>query len=403
MHKAGLDRVLVAVTGVVLATGVAWLTPGVAGAEPAALGTVTQRIAIEPDSGASVLSRDGSTIFVLEPSEVRSAAGKVRVIDVASGSVLEQITVGKGPNRAVLSQRGNHLYVLNTFSKSISIVNTNDLSVERTIRLSYAPRNAVISDDGNRLYVQLSDSQLGSSRIAVVDTRGHRVLRTLRATDASGRGCEFPQAPTLTGSGILMVPCNRDLVYVSTASGRTIGRNAGLCDAASTPVLIRGNTQAYVPCGAESWFIDVAARSPISSVRTYEAGEGSVVELPAPPPPAISPDQSRIYQPVMASGKLAVIDASARTLVTKVTITTSLHLTWDAPGISSDGARVYLGVLDATGSLVDFNAQTNTVIGQIPLGANSPEPGTIMIVDSGTQLAVPLSIGELVKVTLLPR
>ncbi|MBU6246049.1 MAG: YncE family protein [Actinomycetales bacterium] len=395
-----------AVAAMALATGLASLA-GIAAfpavAEPAAFGTVTQRIAIEPDSAASVLSRDGTTIFVIEPSEVRSVAGKVRVIDVASGSILEEITVGKGPRDAVLSERGNHLYVLNAFSKSVSIVNTNDLSVTRTVRLAYPPRNGVISADGNRLYVQVADSQLASSRIAVIDTRAPRVLRTLRVTDAAGKGCEFPRTPALTGSNVLMIPCNRDLVYVSASTGRTLGRNAGLCDAISTPVLIRGNTQAYVPCGQESWFVDPAARAPISSVRTFEAGEGSVAQFMPPPPPAVSPDQSKIYQPVEASGKLAVIDAAARTLVAKVAITGSLGLTSSRPAISSDGARLYIGLLDAAGTLVDFNAQTNTVIGQIPLGANTPEPGNPMIIDGGAQIAVPLSIGELVKVTLLPR
>lgn len=370
-------------------------------AEPAAFGQVTQRIPIEPDTVEAILSRDGSTIFVIEPADPSRQPGHVRVIDVASGTELDRIRVGAGPNGAALSYRGNHLYVTNGIGRSISVIDTNDFVVERTIRLSSAPRNPVISLDGNRLYVQLM-SGTASSRIAVINTRSRRVLRTLRVRDAAGAGCEIPWTPALTLEGNLLVPCNNDLVRVPV-NGQAAQVLADLCEGMGTAVILGAGDRAWVPCGPDGWFIDPADLTRIARIQYVDPGEVTTVGWASQAPPAISDNGSRIYQPILQSGKLAVIDANAATLVTRLPITSSFGLSWFAPVLSPDDARLYLPLQDSTGSLVAINTLTNAEVGRIPLGANSPQPASMMRIEYGTQLAVAMSIGELVKVSLLPR
>ena len=376
------------------------LAPG-STAEPAAFGQVTQRIPIEPDTVEAILSRDGSTIFVIEPEDPSRQPGHVRVIDVASGTELDRIQVGAGPNGAALSYRGNHLYVTNGLGRSISVIDTNDFAVERTIRLASAPRNPVISLDGNRLYVQLM-SGTASSRIAVINTRSRRVLRTLRAKDAAGAGCDIPWTPTLTLEGNLLVPCNNDLVRVPV-SGQASQVLADLCEGMGTPVVLGAGDRAWVPCGPDRWFIDPDNLTRITRIQYVDPGEVTTVGWASQAPPALSGNGSRIYQPILQSGKLAVIDANAATLVTRLPITSSFGLSTFAPVLSPDDARLYLPLQDSTGSLVAINTVANAEVGRIPLGANSPQPASIMRIENGTQLAVAMSIGELVKVSLLPR
>lgn len=377
------------------------LSASTAFGEPPNFGQVTQRIQIEPDTVEAILSRDGSSIFVIEPADPNRQPGHVRVIDVASGSELERIRVGAGPNGAALSARGNHLYVTNGLGRSVSVIDTNDLVVERTIRLASAPRNPVISADGNRLYVQLM-SGTASNRIAVINTRSRRLLRTLSVRDADGAGCDIPWTPALTLEGTLLVPCNNDLVQVPV-SGRPSGVLANLCEGMGTPEILGAGDRAWVPCGPDGWFIDPDNLTTISRIQYVDPGEVTTVGWASQAPPAISGNGARIYQPILQSGKLAVIDANAAALVTRLPITTSFGLSWFAPLLSPDDARLYLPLQDATGTLVAVNTLANVEVGRIPLGANSPQPRAIMRIENGTQLAVAMSIGELVKVSLLPR
>jgi len=87
---------------------------------------------------------------------------QVMVVDVKTGK-FSAIHVGDQPNRLVLSRDQNRLYVVNSNSDTISVIDTARQQVERTLQLSrrgdrYKGLNAnsvAISPDGGTLYVTL--------------------------------------------------------------------------------------------------------------------------------------------------------------------------------------------------------------------------------------------------------
>ncbi len=58
-------------------------------------------------------------------------ASLVHVIDLASGKVAKNIPVGKRPRRFALTPDGSQLWVTNELDASVSIIDTQALSVHR--------------------------------------------------------------------------------------------------------------------------------------------------------------------------------------------------------------------------------------------------------------------------------
>jgi YVTN family beta-propeller protein len=96
------------------------------------------------------------------------ATGDVAVIDTGSYAVLAIITVGERPEGIAITPDGTRAYVANTFSNSISIIDTatNVVTGEIAFPPSSTPASIAIPPDGARLYVVSVDA----GAVAVVDT-----------------------------------------------------------------------------------------------------------------------------------------------------------------------------------------------------------------------------------------
>jgi YVTN family beta-propeller protein len=145
---------------------------------------------------------------------------QVMVVDVKSGN-FSAIPVGDQPNRLVLSRDQSKLYVLNGNSDTISVIDTAQQKVVRTLRLSrpgdpYMGLNANaagLSPDGNTLYVALGTE----NAIAVVN---------LWTGEVEGR------IPTGWYPTSVSVSSNGSMLYVSTFKSNS-GPNPG--NAAANP------------------------------------------------------------------------------------------------------------------------------------------------------------------------
>ncbi len=105
---------------------------------------------------------------------------EVLAVDAATGTVIRRIPVGNQPNRLLLSKDSYRLYVVNGNSDSISVIDTVNYTVTRTIPLSRPgelykganPNALELSPDGRTLYVTLGYE----NAVAVVNLATGRVV-----------------------------------------------------------------------------------------------------------------------------------------------------------------------------------------------------------------------------------
>lgn len=111
---------------------------------------------------AIATSPDGRILFVATGA---SYYGSVLVFDLFSGTPRTKIDVGNNPIAMEASPTKNEIYVANYNSGTISVINTESLSVTNTIKAGVQPTCMAISPDGGKLYVTLS----GSDSVGVID------------------------------------------------------------------------------------------------------------------------------------------------------------------------------------------------------------------------------------------
>ena len=108
-----------------------------------------------------------------------ASSGTVSVIDLMTRRVIAEIETGLHPSAMVLSPDKTHLYVANTNSDFISVIDTNtdqvvgELSAKpmENLPLGSAPDALTISPDGKTLYV----ANGGNNALAVIDLFDGRV------------------------------------------------------------------------------------------------------------------------------------------------------------------------------------------------------------------------------------
>jgi YVTN family beta-propeller protein len=99
----------------------------------------------------------------IDPKTGATATGNVEVMDMATGDVVKEITVGLHPNAIIASKDGRFLYVANANSDNVSVIAVPTMQVVENIPVQLIPNkkgyigdspNALtINDEGTTLYV----------------------------------------------------------------------------------------------------------------------------------------------------------------------------------------------------------------------------------------------------------
>jgi YVTN family beta-propeller protein len=111
--------------------------------------TVADTILVGPGSPEWVAGLpDGSKLYV-----TNSATDKVSVIDTRADSTVKTISVQSCPKRCVCATGGEFVYVANTGSNSISVINTTDDSVVTTIHTPGTPTALALLPGDTLLYI----------------------------------------------------------------------------------------------------------------------------------------------------------------------------------------------------------------------------------------------------------
>jgi YVTN family beta-propeller protein len=117
---------------------------------------------------ADIVRESNGTVYVAATSSAR-----VGVLSSA-GAVTARIGVGQGPTGLALDEARQHLYVLNRFDQTLSVVDTLSKTELSQVSIGFNPEPASVRDGRHFLYDATSFSSHGTVSCASCHLNGHR-------------------------------------------------------------------------------------------------------------------------------------------------------------------------------------------------------------------------------------
>lgn len=109
------------------------------------------------------LSPSGATAYV---GTCSGADDQMFVIDTLTNSVVDVVPVGQGPEEIAVSPDGSTVYVMNSWSETVMVFNSETLSLQATIPLPHYPNDIAMHPDGSSVYT----SSYWSNALSIIDT-----------------------------------------------------------------------------------------------------------------------------------------------------------------------------------------------------------------------------------------
>jgi len=249
------------------------------------------------------------------------------------------VKVDAFPTAVAVSLRGTQVYVVNTSSDSVSIIDGDTRIAAATVGVGRAPYGIALTPDGSTAYV----ANAGDNSVSIIDTEALRVTATI----AVG---ENPYGVAVTPDG--------ECAYVTNqASGSlsVIGAAKSTIDVGGAPTGV-----AISPDGRLAYVVDNEAHSLIVVDTATGTTTGVIPVGKHPAQVAITPDGTQAFVTNAGSGSVSVVDLSS-TAVTE-TLMVSDHPIGVAVG--PEGRFAYVTALDASllaGTLTIVDIATGTM------------------------------------------
>ena len=138
---------------------------------------VTATITVGASPRGVAVSPDGTTAYV-----ANSFSNTVSVINTTTNTVTTTITVGTRPRGVAVSPDGTTAYVTNNTANTVSVINTTTNAVTATITVGTSPYGVAVSPDGTEAYV----TNTGSNNVSVINTTTNAVDTITVGTDPLG-------------------------------------------------------------------------------------------------------------------------------------------------------------------------------------------------------------------------
>ena len=254
---------------------------------------LTFRVAFSPDGTIAYAVNEGTP-------------GIVNVIDVATNSVINTITVGSTPTGVAFTANGALAYVVNDGSSSVSVINVSTNTIVNTITVTGGPVSVAFNPAGTLAYI----GKVSLNTVSVINVATNTVVSTIIVGSA-------PEVVAITPDGTLG--------YVTNTGSSTVS------------------------------VFNVASNSVIN---TLTVGSN-------PQDVAFTPDGTLAYITNVGSGTVNVINVATNVIINTITLQSSPQgVVFNPAGtlafITNRGS--------ATMSVV--KVATNSVIGTIPVGAD---------------------------------
>jgi YVTN family beta-propeller protein len=269
-----------------------------------ATSTIVGSIPVGYDPQTVVVSADKRTAYVTNLGGRTYGDSTVSVIDTAAGTVTHTIPVCTSPTTEAMKPDGGQLWV-GCYSGGISEIDTATDTIASTPVMAQAPEQLAFAPDGSKAYAQYHASPAGPGGVVEIDAATGAITPVF--------------ADSEVGSGLLISPDGSKLfvgyqyhfanavAVVDTASGTvtsTIPLGGQLVDGIVNPA----GTEIYYCMGSSGLLIvDMVTEAVVGSMAV-PCGSGSHF-----PELAFSPDGSLIYATLGYSG-VSVIDVADGTV-----------------------------------------------------------------------------------------
>jgi YVTN family beta-propeller protein len=395
-----------------------WLVPRILGIIAVVVLAIAASPAGKPSAGLPkqkylspiemVISLDGRKLYV-----VCQDSDEVRRVDLSTGKVSGNVSVGHIPRGIAQSPDGSKLYVTNAWSDSVSVIDADSLEVVQTLPTGFEPSGIVVDRAGTTAYV----ANRLSSDVSVIDLKTGQETKRLLA----GRGASYlalsPDGKYVYCTHIYPIPGafrtqpNSEITVIDTASQRVEDRLplhnvAGVFHVAISAdgklgVAAQLRPKNLIPLAhvEHGWVFG-------DSLTLFGPDVGGTVQIPIdeldryyalPWGVAIAPDKSKIFLTTANSESVTVIDVARLLKAVKARrepfvndlsasaeyVDARIPVGHNPRGVllSPDGKRLYVANrLDDNISVIDSNS--NKVVSKVDLGG----PATIDALRRGERI-----------------
>jgi YVTN family beta-propeller protein len=297
-----------------------------------------------------VISLSGSPVLFVALRD----ADAVAAVDMGTGEEVARIPTGVVPLSVLMTPDERYLFVANTGGvistdeNRLTVIETATHQVAAVIEVDTAPLDLTVSADGQLVYVTNSESK----SISVIDVAS-LTRRTRIRVPISGERGPYGVAIHPDGKRLYVTDINgNQVLIVDTARRATIGRIDVIEDPRSLVISADGK-RLYVSGGdfdddgdGGISVIDTESESVVTTLRM----DGGIFRL------ALSPDGSRLYATDRANAQLIVVDVAQNRVVNTVQVLPEGEETRDL-FVSRDGSQIYVANQESN-ELVIFDAES---------------------------------------------
>ena len=325
----------------------------------------------------------------------------VSAVDLSTNTVKAKIAVGQNPDGEAITPDGSRVYITNTGSHSVSVINTASNTVISTIPLvdfttgvgyiltdfdyvpvAGAPTGIAVSPDGKHVYVANSGI---AYTINSTDNSGHitgktdiYIIYVIDTTTGEVGMLSLGRNPTG-----LCVSSDGTLLYVSDFDSNIISVINVQQSHPVRPIVISGSSDPIVSAGVADVVTNIA--EPTDHTTSVNPGMTSPYIM------ALTPDGSRIYVTNVNYGTVTAINTATNTIAATINVGQGPH----GICISPDGSKVYVASV-ITNSVAVISTATNSVIQTY---SSFDSPSVLSLSPDGKLLYInDVSIGDLVVI-----
>src|SRR2546426_1517164 len=335
-----------------------------------------------------------------------SGSSSVSVIDSSSNTVVETIPVEIDPVDMAYDSTNKAIYVTDKSSGELSIINTTSLSLEGVINVGSTPASIAYDSTNNELYLtnEVNLSVSGSANEGLVTVIPVRDIPNLGADisisdQQTSSGTEVALKADVPVGGaptaIVYDPSN-NMIYTADSASDTVS----VIDAASDKVITN------IPVGIEPTAI--VYDSVNSNIYVADTGSNNIVEVSTEDnsivatidvglqPSGIAFDQanSELYVSNSGSDTVSVIDTNSNTVV--ATIDVGINPT--SVAYDPINGEVYVansGTTEKSSNIVSvIDTATNEVVKNIPVGS---DPTFVTVDTNNGEVFVSAQAGTIVN------
>lgn len=307
----------------------------------------------------------GSDLYV-----ANTASNTVSVIDTTTNRVIDTISVGTSPRSPIVV--GTDVYVNNYASDDVSIIDTTTNTVTATISVGDFPYALAVANE--KVYV----TNTFSNNVSVIDTATNTVVATIPV----GNG---PRYPMVVGTD----------VYVSNYSSNSVSVISSLTDTVTNTIAVGTGPYLGTLVGS-SFYVSNIGGNTVSVINTTTKAVSATITVGSGPGGSLLAG-TKLYVNNTSGASVSVIN----TLTNTVSSTISVGLTpYDFTKVDS---FIYVGnynsgtisvintatdVVDAT-ITVGINPHSSTAVGT-RLYNNNVSSGSVSVINTLTNTIIPV-------------